>query len=710
MATGGGKSVMTAHRARLCRGASVIMAHRQELVYQLSMALARDEIEHRIMAPDAVIKHIIEKQIAEFNRNYVYERAQHTVASVDTLIARADKLDNWPRQVELVQIDEAHHVLGGDHINKWGRAFNIFPQALRIGWTGTGMRPDRKPLRSAFDSLVVGPTTAELLALGCLCPYRVYGPPSSIDVAGLEVGGSGDYSGAELRKRAHKSTVTGDMVQHYLKLTPGAVGIAFLVDVEQAKETAERFNAAGVPAAWMSSRETDDRTRVRTMDALRSGALKLICNVDLLGEGVDVPRVEVVLDGRPTMSLVRYLQVFGRLLRTYPGKEHGVYIDLVGNVVRHGLPDTPRTWTLDVPEKRKRTENDETALKACPQCFQVFERFLASCPHCGFKPTPAGRSRPEEVDGDLTEFSEELLARLRGQAAEIMGPCPPGVAPYVVQNWNARAVTQQQLRDALAMWQGVQEQRHGYDIATGSRLFWHRFGIDAATAQTLGRKQAAELYDRVWGDINNECARPKRGPVDPVVVDEDDRPERLGDGQRVGISPQWNNKEQKWKCEIRVDGKIKAYLFKDKSRCQEACNWSNDNRNQQLPEYLDDRVRKVNFNSPIWHKIYQLWQAHVTVNGKRITYSYKDRPRCQMACDWSKANPNQYLPEYLDDRVRKKGIINGKYQARVWHKGKEIHLGRYNTLHEKLAVEDEYRRKHNIPRRFTNVDNRNETR
>jgi len=395
-------------------------------------------------------------------------------------------------------------VLGGDHINKWGRAFNIFPQALRIGWTGTGMRPDRKPLRSAFDSLVVGPTTADLLALGALCPYRVYGPPSSIDVAGLAVGGSGDYSGAELRKRAHKSTVTGDMVQHYLKLTPGAVGIAFLVDVEQAKETAERFNAAGVPAAWMSSRETDDRTRVRTMEALRNGAIKLICNVDLLGEGVDVPRVEVVLDGRPTMSLVRYLQVFGRLLRTYPGKREGVFIDLVGNVVRHGLPDTPRTWSLDVPEKRKRTENDETALKACPQCFQVFERFRACCPHCGFKPTPAGRSRPEEVDGDLTEFSEELLARLRGQAAEIMGPCPPGVAPYVVQNWNARAVTQQQLRDAMATWQGVQETQHGHDMATGYRLFYHRFGIDAATAQTLGRKQAADLYERVWENINHE--------------------------------------------------------------------------------------------------------------------------------------------------------------------------------------------------------------
>lgn len=477
------------------------------------MALARDGISHRIIAPDSVSRFIIEKQIAEYNRNYIDPRSSHTVASVDMLLARAETFDNWPRQVALVQTDEGHHCLAD---NKWGRALNMFPAALHIAWTGTAMRPDRRslrrgmcedgitPLGGVYDELVIGPSTADLLAQGHLCPYRIYGPPPSIDMGGLGATASGDYSPAELRKRAHKSTVTGDMVQHYLKLTPGKVGIAFLVDVEQAKETAERFNAAGVPAAWMSSRETDDRTRVRTLEALRNGTLHMICNVGLLGEGVDVPRVEVVCDGCPTMSLVRYLQVFGRLLRNFPGKAYGVYIDLVGNVVRHGLPDSPRIWSLDVPEKRKKTENDETALKACPECFQVFERFLPTCPHCGFKPVPAGRSRPEEVDGDLTEYSPELLAKLLGKAAEVVGPCPRGVAPFITHNWNARAVTQQQLREAMDWWMGVQRDRFGRDLPTGYRLFWHRFGIDAATAQQLDRTQAAALHARIWENINAE--------------------------------------------------------------------------------------------------------------------------------------------------------------------------------------------------------------
>lgn len=498
MATGGGKTHLLSYHAQLAErdGPTVLQAHRQELVYQLSMALARDGIYHRILAPDAVCRYIIERQIGQFNRKYVHHEAVHTVASVDTLLSRAGQLGNWVDQVRFVQTDEGHHCLPD---NKWGRALNLFPRAKRLAWTATPGRADRKPLAGCFKQLILGPSTAELLALGALCPYRIYGPPPSIDTTGITVTGGGDFSPDQLRKAAHRSTVTGDMVSHYLKLTPGAVGIAFLVDVEQARETAERFNAAGVRAVWMSSRETDDRTRVGNLEALARGDIKLICNVDLLGEGVDVPRVEVVLDGRPTESLSRYLQVFGRLLRTYPGKSHGTYVDLVGNVVRHGPPDARREWSLEVPERRKRTPNDEEGLKACPSCYGVYRRFLAACPSCGWKPVPAGRSRPEEVDGDLTEYAPELLAKLRGEADQIMLPATwQGPSAKM---WEARAQAQSQLREAMAWWAGMQT----VDIASSYRLFWHRFGVDVATAQTLGWREAAELNERIWGDINGRA-------------------------------------------------------------------------------------------------------------------------------------------------------------------------------------------------------------
>lgn len=508
MATGGGKSVMTSHRASMVSGLSLIMAHRQELVYQLAMALARDGIEHRIIAPDTVSNFIISKQIEEFGKKYVYGGAQHFVASVDTLLAREGDLGKWPAQIELTQPDEAHHVLGargGEYapiMNKWGRACRMFPNSKLLGWTATAGRPDRKPLRSSFDVLVMGPTSRQLLAEGHLCKYRVFGPPSSIDMAGALVTAGGDWSKAEIAKRAHKSTVTGDLLDHYQKYAPGKVGIGFLVDVEQAKETCERFVAAGIPSAWMSSKETDDRTRVRTMDALRRGELKLLFNVDLLGEGVDVPRCEVILDGRPTQSIVRFLQVFGRLLRNFPGKALGTMIDAVGNVMRHGLPDTNRAWSLDEPEKRKRVRNDEDSVTTCTSCFNVYPRLERTCPDCGFTPVIAGRARPEDVDGDLTEFDEALLAKLRGDADRIMAAAPAGAPAYVADNINRRFVAQRDLRAAIEWWAGVQLDMCGLDLNKTYRLFYLRFGIDMASAQLLGRPEAEKLTSTLWEDMN----------------------------------------------------------------------------------------------------------------------------------------------------------------------------------------------------------------
>lgn len=504
MATGGGKSVMTSHRAGLCDGLSVIMAHRLELTYQLAMALARDGIEHRICAPDAVAGFIISKQVEIYGKKFVYSGAQHIVASVDTLLSRAGELGSWPGQVKLTQPDEAHHVLGakGDAavMNKWGRACRMFPKSKVLGWTATAGRPDRQPLSSSFDVIVEGPTARDLLASGDLCPYRVYGPPASIDMTGARASAGGDWSKAEIDGRSAKSTITGDLLRHYLKYAPGKVGIGFMSNVEQTKETCERFMHEGIPSAWMSARETDDRTRVRTMDALRRGDIKMLFNVDLLGEGVDVPRCEVILDGRPTMSIVRFLQVFGRLLRNFLGKEYGIYIDAVGNVMRHGLPDTHREWSLDGTIKKP-----VSMIKTCLQCFLIYNRLLSACPHCGARPAlvPGGRPGPVEVDGDLTEFDEALLTKLRGEAAKIMAAAPAGAPSYVAENINRRFTAQRDLRATIDQWAGVQMHLRGRSLSEAYRLFYIKFGIDTANAQVLGRPEAEKLTERLWEDMNS---------------------------------------------------------------------------------------------------------------------------------------------------------------------------------------------------------------
>lgn len=533
--TGGGKTAIMASVTNDCYGASCEIAHRQELVYQISMTLALAGVFHRIIAPLKLIKFIIGRQIRQFGQSFVHDGAHHTVASVDTLNARHESLVKWFPQVRLIQQDEGHHVLWS---NKWGIAIRRFVNAWLAAYTATPCRSDRKTLRGGeidgitqpgiYGTMVQGPTTRELINRGFLCDYKVYGPAPSIDTSNVAISAAtGDFNQNQLRDAAHASTVTGDIVEHYLRIAPGQLGASFLVDVDQAAETTARYQAAGVPAELITSNTPDD-VRVRIMDDFRCELVKQICNVDIMGEGVDVPGITVVSMGRPTESLGLYRQQAGRALRPKDGKPYGVIIDHVGNALRHGLPDKHIDWTLDVmprPRRRKEGEDDllvdENQLTTCRNkdvagtgkpCLQYYKRVLAKCPHCGHVPTPAGRDRPEQVDGDLLEYSPALMQHLRGEAARIVGDAVipysghAGVQVGALRNWQNRAHAQIQLRASIDQWAGIQVEVCGRSLSEAYRVFYARFGIDVATAQTekLTAGQVLQLNDKIWEDINND--------------------------------------------------------------------------------------------------------------------------------------------------------------------------------------------------------------
>jgi DNA or RNA helicases of superfamily II len=191
---------------------------------------------------------------------------------------------------------------------------------------------------------------------------------------------TGDFNADQLRKAVHKSHITGDVVAHYLKLAPGKLGVTFAVDVEAATEIAGAFRAAGVPAEVVSAK-TPDALRAQILRRFKAREILQLVNVDLFGEGFDLPAIEVVSFARPTESFALYCQQFGRALRLMLSKEAAavhahltdeqrraaiaasekpvaIIIDHVNNVLRHGLPDARREWSLDRRERRSGKKSD----------------------------------------------------------------------------------------------------------------------------------------------------------------------------------------------------------------------------------------------------------------------------------------------------------------------------------------------------------------
>ena len=494
--------------ASLVNMAVCAIAHRGELVTQISTALAREGVRHRIVGPAALAKRCTLAHLDELQRDFVQPNARIVVAGVDTLI-KTDPSEPWLQQIGLWIQDEAHHVLKD---NKWGKAAKLFPNARGLGVTATPIRADGKGLGlhadGLFEQMFVGPTMRELIDQGYLTDYKVYAPPSDLDLTGVAISAGGDFNHDQLAAARKKSRITGDVVQHYLRLAAGKRGVTFDTDVDSATKTAAAFRAAGVPAEVVTG-NTPDALRAEILRRFRRGEILQLVNVDLFGEGFDLPAIEVVSFARPTMSFALFAQQFGRSLRRLDGKAWAIVIDHVGNTIRHGLPDASRVWSLDRRERRgssKPTDVIPTRVCVNPACNGVYERVYPSCPYCGHTPVPAGRSSPELVDGDLLELDAETLRRMRGEVSRIDGaPLFPGnagaeIRGAIAKNHFIRQQSQSVLRQLIALWAGWQRSL-GRGDSESYRRFFHRYGVDVLSAQALRSAEAEALAARIQGDL-----------------------------------------------------------------------------------------------------------------------------------------------------------------------------------------------------------------
>ena len=364
--------------------------------------------------------------------------------------------------------------------------------------------------------------------------------PVSIYLSNVTVSQTtGYFNPQKLKAAIKKSHVIGDVVKHYLKIAKGKLGVTFATDVETATDITKQFNLAGIPAEVVSAK-TPNADRIAILKRFKRRELLMLVNVDLFGEGFDLPAIEVVCMARPTESFSLYCQQFGRALRlmispilsaawdTYTiqqrldfiaasDKPHAIIIDHVGNL-RHGLPDAPRQWSLAGRDRRSKNNNDDgIPTRGCPECSAAYERIYKSCPYCGYTPEPIMRSGPEFVDGDLTELDSFTLATIRGEIdiatmdietyrAELVSKYMPKIGIQAnVKRHAKRLEILEALENSISWWAGVHRFK-GRSDSEIYRRFYFKFGIDMLNAQKLKTKDAYDLANRVnyhLGDLVN---------------------------------------------------------------------------------------------------------------------------------------------------------------------------------------------------------------
>lgn len=372
---GGGKSVITAEIARrvTAKGKTVLfLVHRKELCEQIEDTFTRWGVDMSLCR----------------------------IMMVQTMTRRLGKYS----APDFIITDENHH----SRTRTYRRIYDYFPDVPRVGVTATPKRTDGKGLKDVNDILIEGVTAKWLIENQYLSPYRYFAP--GIIMPKFHVR-HGDFDAKEVNRffEDNITTIYGDAVKHYRRLVDGKQAICYLPGVEVSRSIAEKFTADGIVAAHIDGK-TPKAERSAIIEKFRRGEIKILCNVDIISEGFDVPDCECAILLRPTKSLILYIQQSMRCMRYKEGKT-AIIIDHVNNVRLHGFPDAEREWSLEDEEKPK----GEVPVKTCPECFACVPIQVEKCPHCGFAFEIEKKEHITVVDRDyilkeITALKEERVS------------------------------------------------------------------------------------------------------------------------------------------------------------------------------------------------------------------------------------------------------------------------------------------------------------
>ena len=344
-------------------------------------------------------KEVLQQAVKTFNNQDVNPDLL-TAGMVQTLTRRVDKLPT----PDVILVDEAHHALAKSYQN----ILNKFPKAIVLLFTATPHRTGRVQLDQIADDIIVGQSIHELTEKGFLAPFRYFQPPGDFDSKLLKRGSTGDFTNDSMQQ-AMSTKIFGHIVKQYKRIAPGMQAVVYTYSIDSAIKIAAEFNSEGISAIEVDG-TTPKEKRALAVRKFRDQEIKILVNVNLFTEGVDLPNVDCVIMARPTASLALYLQFSMRCLNPRPGKT-AIIIDHANNFQSFGYPDDDRDWKQAIKSGKQKSKtllkDPGMSIVTCDYCFAVVKASEVKdgkCPICG-KPIKVHEAKPIS-DVDLVEATK----------------------------------------------------------------------------------------------------------------------------------------------------------------------------------------------------------------------------------------------------------------------------------------------------------------
>ncbi len=282
-----------------------------------------------VQAEDELLERVDPQELGRvFGGKHERDR-QVTISTYQSLLSDLHHKRIDPYEYGLVIMDEAHLALSP----KRREAIGKFVVAKKFGFTATPKYSEAKDLSNFLYPLIYGMSTIEAVQEGILAPFTAYESTveTGTNLTGVSVNSQGDYDESELARAVNnerRNTAAVDIYQKPEFFSKPA--FVFCAGIDHAVAMAEKLSETGVTVEVISGRNSlEEQEAIRAR--FRDGETTILCSADLLTTGINEPCVEVVINARPTLSVVMAEQRGGRVLTLDPNNpgKHAAIIDLV---------------------------------------------------------------------------------------------------------------------------------------------------------------------------------------------------------------------------------------------------------------------------------------------------------------------------------------------------------------------------------------------
>ena len=314
-ATGTGKTFTAVSDAQRCGERTLFIAHTRELVSQ-----ARGTFKD-IWPSVQTGLYVAEQKDA--NSYVVCGSIQSIAQNLDQF-----KADDFG----YIIIDECHHGTASTYKKILGH----FKPKFTLGLTATPERTDGEDILEIFQNVAHKLDLKTAVEIGELVPIRCIRIKTNVDLSMVRINGI-KYHLQDLESKLFVPERNKVIVDTYLQYVKNKKTVVFCASVKHAEEIASLFRERDIQCEAVSGL-LKSKKRTKILDQYENGDINVLCACDLLNEGWDSPRTEVLFMARPTMSKTLYLQQLGRGMRKCKGKDYLMVFDFIDNASLFNMP------------------------------------------------------------------------------------------------------------------------------------------------------------------------------------------------------------------------------------------------------------------------------------------------------------------------------------------------------------------------------------